>query len=250
MTGRIGETMATHARRRAPAKRVYPVVPPSHRLDHADVLDRVKDHGPTHYAGLYNVMKGVTLAGGGIALVNLADAGMSLSRLALVAVAFIGVLLTYYGQTAGLVIVHLRPSIMDISLPMALTVAEFYIMARPGSGLDEGLPLDWFVGLALWALLAASVVASIAGRLDRSSYSSKLWPVVEDYRSELWRDVRAACALAAGTVVFVVLRGGELDDPTALEYAFLAAVGGVLCRGIWSQGQARRMLAKRLGLPI
>jgi len=239
-----------YRRHRAPRRWTPPATPHSHRLDHADVIARIKNHGPDHYSGLYNVMKGVTLAGGGLALVSLANDGFSLPRVALVVVAFIGVLLTYYGQSVGLVIVHLRPSILDIALPMALTVVELYIIARPGTRSGGDLPVDWFGGLALWALLASSVVASIAQRLDRSSYSSALWPVVKDYRSELWEDVGAACALAVATIAFVAFRHDELGHATAPEYAFLVAAAILLGFGIRSQGSARRMLAERLGLPI
>ncbi|HVQ59484.1 MAG TPA: hypothetical protein VMS60_11325 [Solirubrobacterales bacterium] len=196
------------------------------------------------------MMKGVTLAGGGLALVNLASNDFPVPRIALVVVAFIGVVLTYYGQSVGLIIVHLRPSILDIALPMSLTVVELYIIYRPGAKAGGDFPIDWFGGLALWALLAACVVASVARRLNQENYSSALWPIVKAYRSELQGDVAAACALAVGTAVFVIVLHDRLEDGTALPYGFLAAATIVLGSGIRSQGITRRKLAEKLGMAV
>jgi len=234
--------------RRSPRRWKYPD-DQGHRLDLPDVLSRVKDHGPNHYSGLYNVMKGVTLAGGGIAFVRLANHGFSLPHIALMAVALTGVFLTYYGQSVGLVIVHLKPSILDIALPMALTVVEFFIVYRPGAPAKGALPVDWFYALAIWALLAASVVASVANRISRFDYSSRLWPVANEYRSELWRDVGAASVLAVVTAAFAAAHQAWALD-TTWEYAFLAVALGMLFAGINSQGQTRRILAKHLALPV
>jgi hypothetical protein len=214
-----------------------------------DVVARIKEHGPNHYSGLYNVMKGVTLAGGGLAFVRLAGRGFPLPHVALMTVALTGVFLTYYGQSVGLIIVHLRPSILDIALPMALTVVEFFIVYRPCAPARGDLPIDWFCALALWALLAASVIASVSWRIDRSNYSSALWPIAHDYRSELCRDVGAAGALAAVTTAFIAAHAKfTLGAPG--EYVFLAVVFVVLAAGINSQGQTRRALAKRLAVPV
>lgn len=194
-------------------------------------------------------MKGVTLAGGGIAFVRLAGHSFPLAHVALMIVALTGVFLTYYGQSVGLVIVHLRPSILDIALPMALTVVEFFIVYRPCTPAKGDLPIDWFCALAVWALLAASVIASVSWRINRSNYSSVLWPVARNYRSELCRDVGAASALAVGAIAFIVAHWEFALGATG-EYVFLAVVFAVLVSGINSQGQARRALAKRLAIPV
>lgn len=43
----------------------------------------------------------------------------------------------------GLAFVRL-PIILDIALPVALTVVEFFIVYRPGTPAKRDLPLDWF----------------------------------------------------------------------------------------------------------
>jgi hypothetical protein len=221
----------------------------SHKLKHADVMARVKDHGPNHYSGLYNVMKGVSLAGAGFALVRLAGQGFPVGRVMLVLVALVGVFLTYYGQTVGLIIVSLRPSILDIALPMLLTVVELYIAYRPGMEHGDRLPADWFGGLAVWAALAASVIASVAWRLNCSGYVSNLWPIAEGYKAELWEDVKAASGLAVAAIIFVSFRC-TIGIPVAVDYGFLAFVACVLGAGINSQGRTKAALARRLGIEI
>lgn len=210
---------------------------------------RVKEQGPSHYAGLYNVMKGVTLAGAGLALVNLSDQGVQPTRLALVAVALTGVLLTYYGQTVGFIIVHLRPSALDIAVPMLLTVAEFYVVYRPGVSGGGLMPVDWFVGLAAWALLAALVIFLVSRRLRRASYSSALWPIIEEYGRELTGDVLAASALGAMTIGYIVGRS-ILGSSTPVNWAFLAVVIGMLGIGINSQRRTGLLMSRRLGVEI
>jgi hypothetical protein len=71
---------------RFPRRWKYPDVR-DHRLSGQDVVERIKDHGPNHYSGLYNVMKGVTLAGAGVAFAKLAGHGFPLSHVALMIVA-------------------------------------------------------------------------------------------------------------------------------------------------------------------
>lgn len=221
---------------------------PSHELDRHDVEVRLKNHGPNHYSGLYNVMKGVTLAGGGVAFVKLANHGFPLPHVALMVVALTGVFLTYYGQSVGLVTVHLRPSILDIALPMGLTVVEFFIVYRPGSPPQGELPVDWFGALALWAALAAAVISSVVWRITRVNYSAELWPIVHDFRSRLVKDIGASGGLALGTAAFVVAHR-VLDFGAGEEYAFLVLAFGTLLLGINSQGRARRALARKLGIP-
>lgn len=213
------------------------------------MMARVKDHGPNHYSGLYNVMKGVSLAGVGLALVRLAGQGFPVGRMLLVLVALVGVFLTYYGQTVGLIIVNLRPSILDIALPMLLTVVELYIAYRPGIEHGDRLPVDWFGGLAVWAALAASVIASVAWRLKCSGYVSTLWPVAESYKAELWGDVKAASGLAVVAVIFVGFRC-TIGLPIAVDYGFLAFVVCVLGVGINSQGRTKTALARKLGIEV
>lgn len=236
-------------RRRAPRGWTRSNLVQGHRLGRDDVMSRIRDHGPNHYSGLYNVMKGVSLAGAGLALVRLAGQDFPTLRIVLVVVALIGVFLTYYGQTVGLVIVHIRPSILDIALPMLLTVLELYIAYRPGIERGGSLPVDWFGGLAIWALLAASVIASIAQRLERSNYAPALWSVAEDYKAELREDIRAASGLAFVTVLFVVVKI-TLGTPAVVDYIFLAGVIFVLCMGINSQGRTRLALSQKLDLEI
>jgi hypothetical protein len=210
---------------------------------------RVKNHGPSHYSGLFNVMKGVTLAGAGFALVKLSGQGIPAARLTLVAIALTGVLLTYYGQTVGIIIVHLRPSGLDIGFPMLLTVAELYIVSRPGIARGGSLPVDWFCGLAAWALLAALVVVSIAWRLERSNYSSALWPIVREYKAELREDIIAASGLALLTVAFLLCQR-MIALPPAASWGFLALVLFVLGMGINSQARTRAKLSRELGIEI
>jgi|GEM_PF-5169746 len=220
-----------------------------HRLSRQDVIERIKDHGPNHYAGLYNVMKGVTLAGAGIAFVKLAGDNFPLSHIALMAVALTGVLLTYYGQSVGLIIVHLRPSILDITLPMALTVVEFFIVYRPSEPATGDQPIDWFWAFSLWAALAAAIIASVAWRIRGSNYSPALRPIVDDYRSQLVRDVGAASALSAGSAAFI-LAYGKWDLAVSGKYVFLTVAFCTLIAGINSQGKARRALARNLVVPV
>ena len=237
------------SRRRAPRGWSRPTPESRHRLSHTDVMARIKDHGPSHYSGLFNVMKGVTLAGAGLALVKLGGQGFPAARLTLVAVALTGVLLTYYGQTVGFIVVHLRPSGLDIAFPMLLTVAELYIAYRPGIARGGGLPTDWFEGLAAWAILAALVILSIAWRLKRSNYAPALWPVIQEYKRELREDIVAASALGTLTIAFIVCRGA-IGLPSAVDWAFLAVVLTVLGIGINSQWRTKMRLARQLGVEI
>lgn len=212
-------------------------------------MGRIKDHGPSHYSGLFNVMKGVTLAGAGLALIKLGGQGFPGARLTLVAVALTGVLLTYYGQTVGFIVVHLRPSGLDIAFPMLLTVAELYIAYRPGLARGGTLPTDWLEGLAAWAILAALVIVSIAWRLRPSNYAPSLWPVIEGYKRELREDIIAASALAVSTIAFVVCRAA-IGLPPAVDWVFLAIVLAMLGLGINSQWRTKTWLARELGVEI
>ena len=160
-----------------------------------------------------------------------------------------GVLLTYYGQTVGFIVVHLRPSGLDIAFPMLLTVAELYIAYRPGIARGGGLPTDWFEGLAAWAILAALVILSIAWRLKRSNYAPALWPVIQEYKRELREDIVAASALGTLTIAFIVCRGA-IGLPSAVDWAFLAVVLTVLGIGINSQWRTKMRLARQLGVEI
>lgn len=99
----------------------------------------------------------------------------------------------------------------------------------------------------MWAFLAASVIASVARRLESSNYVPTLWPIANSYKSELRRDVWAASGLAAITILVVAVRC-RFGLPTAADFGFLAAVICVLGMGIRSQGKTKPALARKLGV--
>ncbi len=217
-------------------------------FDHDDLATRLKQHSASHYAGLYNVMKGVTLGSIGIGLgafiVNSVPAG----RLALFAIAFLAVVISYNGASVGQTVVHLPPSLLDVVLPMALTVAELAIIGIPGLDPSPSLIPDiWLFAFATWHFLAAAVVFSIAYRLDAAHYAPSIWPAVERYCDRMYFDAKAATAGGIGTVAYWVLREtGVVPATDASGYVFLALIACSFVAALNHHGVTRRELRRGL----
>jgi hypothetical protein len=181
------------------------------QLTAEEVLARLKDRSPSHYLDLYNVMKGVTLAAAGLALLEITVQHWSTGRLALWLVAFAGAVLTYYGATAGSALLNNRPGFRDIAFPMALSLCELMLIYRPGIGIDfhgEWMPTDWFALLAAWSLLCGLVIATVARAVRASSYADTMNGSVRDpYLARLTRDRR--WATGSGCVTLLLFIGWE-----------------------------------------
>jgi hypothetical protein len=218
------------------------------KLAHEEALGRLKHHSANHYAGLYNVMKGVTLAAAGLAVIRLITHGYTAERIPLLAIGMVAVILTYNGAVIGQTIVHLRTSWVDVSLPMALTVAEFVLIVASTSGKrDEPMPTYWPLALAAWQLLAALVVASVAKRLQPTLYTTTLWPAVAEYRKSQWLDAAMAAVTGLLTLVFWVVQRHELPHLDALSFVFLGFTGLSLIGAFVHHEQTRTQLERSLG---
>jgi hypothetical protein len=232
-----------------------PAVAPDHpeathpdlRLSHADVLNRLKSHSTTHYGGLYNVMKGVTLAAVGLSLVNIVGSSLPSERGLLLLVALISVLISYNGEAIGQAIMHLHPTTIDVILPMALTVSLVFLVGLPGASEDLGdMPAAWFAAFGAWSLIAASLILSVASRLDTDLYAPELCRTVQQYRRRMLFD--AICATTVGVVSlgFFVIRCPQLPEMGAPEQIFLAFVGIGLVGGLCHHEATRRELRRNL----
>lgn len=212
-----------------------------------EVLARLKDRSPSHYLDLYNVMKGVTLAAGGLALLEITLQHWSAGRLAIWIVAFAGAILTYYGATAGSALLNARPGFRDIAFPMALSLCELMLIYRPGIGVDahgEWIPTDWFALLAAWCLLCSLVIATVGRAIRSSKYSSTLdEKVKQPYLDRLNSDRLAA--FLSGVFTLALFAAWELDILHA-EHAYKAGaaliVFVVIAYAVYSQGETSRQL--------
>ncbi|HEY7456491.1 MAG TPA: hypothetical protein VH703_04370 [Solirubrobacterales bacterium] len=219
----------------------------THRFSRRDVLVRLKSHSPNHYAGLYNVMKGVTLAAVGFSLVKLFSHSVPPERAALLAVALLSVLISYNGEAIGQTIIHLYPATIDVFLPMALTVALLLVVGLPGADKDLGpMPLAWFISLGAWNLIAAVLVASIASRLDVELYEPYLHSTVDKYRRRMWVDATCAAVVGVAVFAFAWIRAPYLPAADAWEYGFLIAVAVSLLGGLAHHEAIRRELKAEL----
>jgi hypothetical protein len=221
--------------------------PASLRLAHEEALQRLKDHSANHYAGLYNVMKGVTLAAVGLGAVRLITQGYTAERISLLAIGMVAAVLTYNGAIIGQTIVHLRTSWLDVSLPMALTVAEFVLIVAAASGPpSDPMPSYWPLALAAWQLLAALVVASVAQRLKSEMYTTALWPAVAEYRGSQWWDAAMAAITSLVTLLFWWSQRDQFPEITALGYGFLAFTSLSLVGAFAHHEQTRSRLERNL----
>ncbi len=216
------------------------------RFDREDALERLKDHSADHYTGLYNVMKGVTLAAAGLTLIRLTG-GYPWQRLPLFAVGLLAIAITYNGALVGQTVVHLRTNLVDVLLPMALTVAEFVVIGMAGAKPKAAaVPEYWFLALGSWQVLAACVVTSVASRLREDMYSPTLWPTVRKYRRRQWIDACGAGASGAITLlVWLIFENDLTKGGTAalllLLFTFVTLVGAMA-----NHEQTRKELAANL----
>lgn len=217
------------------------------RLAHEEALQRLKEHSANHYAGLYNVMKGVTLAAVGLAVIRLVTHQYTAERIPLLAIGMAAVVLTYNGAIIGQTIVHLRTTWLDVCLPMVLTVAEFVLIIASTSGLpDEPMPTYWPLALAAWQLLAALVVASVAMRLRSRMYTTALWPAVAEYRKSQWLDATLAAGTGLLTLLFWLTQRHRLPELDAIGFGFLAFTGLSLVGAFVHHEQTRMRLERSL----
>jgi hypothetical protein len=215
---------------------------------HDDLAARLKQHSAAHYAGLYNVMKGVTLGSVGVGLGAIVVNSVPPGRLTLFGVAFLAVVITYNGASVGQTVVHLSPSLIDVVLPMALTVAELAIVGIPGFDRSTALiPDSWLFALATWHFLAAAVVASIAYRLNASHYAPSIWRAVDRYRRRMRFDVKVATAGGIGTLAYWALREiGAVPSTAGADYVFLGLVIWSFSGALNHHGATRRELRRGL----
>lgn len=212
-----------------------------------DALLRLKDHGATHYAGLYNVMKGVTLAtlGAGAASTLLGE--VPPERGVLLIVAFLAVVITYSGATIGQTIVHIHPSVIDIGLPMALTVAELAVVGLPGFDRSPAqIPAAWILTLGIWQVLAASVVLSVAHRLQPTLYEPGVWQAVDRYRKRQYCDVKAAGIGGVTTLLYWGATHTVVNATSTSDWICVAAITASILAGIHNHGITRRELKDTL----
>jgi hypothetical protein len=218
-----------------------------HRFDRRDAAARLKEHSASHYAGLYNVMKGVTLAAAGLALIRLLEEPYPDQRGLLLAVGLLAIVVTYNGAVVGQVVVHLDTSPIDVILPMALTIAEFGLIGLAAINPKAGpMPEEWFLALGAWQLLAALVVLFVALRLDASLYAPTLWPAVNAYRQRLYKDVAAAGLSGLLTLGFWWFRRDSLPLAGTLEYVFIALILATLVGALAHHESTRRQLKRNL----
>jgi hypothetical protein len=216
-------------------------------LTAVEVQDRLQARHSAHYLDLYNVMKGVTLAAGGLSLLEITIAHPSTGRALIWAVALVGAVLSYYGASAGAALLNWRPELPDILLPMLLSVAELMLIYRPGidggpSG--EWIPTDWFAILAAWSALCSLVIWRVSRGLltgmQHAAYQPPLYDVIKNYRTALKEDCLGAFGVALLSLgTFVALR----LDPKAghdhlLKAAVACAVIAALAHGLNSQRRA------------
>lgn len=216
------------------------------RFDDENALQRLKDHSANHYIGLYNVMKGVTLAAAGLTVIRLTE-GYPWQRLPLFVIGLLAIAITYNGALIGQTVVHLRTSLVDVLLPMALTVAEFVVIGMAGAQPKAAaIPEYWFPALGIWQVLAACVVASVACRLREDMYSPVLWPTVREYRSRQWVDVCGAGGSGAITLTVWLVFGNELAEGGTAALLLLLFTFITLFGAMANHEQTRRQLEASL----
>lgn len=220
---------------------------PDLRLSRADILDRLKSHSTTHYGGLYNAMKGVTLAAVGVSLVSIVGDSLPLGRGLLLLVAIIAVLISYNGEAIGQAIMHFHPTTRDVILPMALTVSLVILVLLPGANADLGeMPSIWFVAFGAWSLTAAVLIVSVASRLDTDLYSPELCGTVEQYRRRMFVDAICATTVGVASLAFFVIRHPQMPEMGVPEQIFLAFVGIGLVGGLCHHEATRKELRGNL----
>jgi hypothetical protein len=219
----------------------------THLFSNQHALLRLKDQSATHYAGLYNVMKGVTLATLGAGAVSTLLGEVPPERGALLLVAFLAVVITYSGATIGQTIVHLHPSAIDVALPMALTLAELVVVGLPGFDRSPAqIPEAWIPTLGLWQILAASVVLSIAHRLQPGLYEPAAWRAVTRYRKRQYSDVKAAGIGGIATLAYWGVTRTVLNATSASDWICVSAIAVLLLAGLHNHGVTRRELKNTL----
>lgn len=235
----------------APAGRSGQALPPAgeenYLFSRRDVLIRLKAHSPGQYAGLFNVMKGVTLAAVGIVVVKLVGGEIPLARALLLAIALMGILVSYNGEAIGQEIIHLPPTTLDVALPMALTVAELLVVGL--SAVDDSLgqmPTSWFVAFAVWNFLAAILVRSVATRLNCELYERDFWPALEAYRNRMLFDSKCAFAVGLFTLSFTIGRHIAQAEAQMPDYAFIALVAVALLGALRHHEATRKELQEAL----
>ncbi|HEU4599451.1 MAG TPA: hypothetical protein VFS26_06865 [Solirubrobacterales bacterium] len=223
---------------------------PAHIFTRDDVLERLKEQTPSHYAGIYNVMKGVTLAAAGLALVSVLVEHLPFARGMLLLVAFLAVIISYNGATVGQTVVHLHPSMLDVILPMALTIAELVVVTLPGfDHSTQAVPSAWLLALGIWEVMAGTVVFSILARLEPLLYQDEIWPTVSRYRTRLKFDWKCATGGGAGAIVYWIASRVAFPAWSGwdyLDYVFLAAVLGFFVGALAHHGETRRELVTTL----
>jgi len=218
-----------------------------HRFSRDDVVGRLKSHSPNHYAGLYNVMKGVTLAAVGFSLLELFGGSVPPERALLLLVALLSVLIAYNGEAIGQTIIHLYPATIDVFLPMALTVTLLLIVVLPGADKDLGpMPTAWFIAFAAWNLIAAALVKSIAVRLNTDLYAPYLHSTVESYRARMHFDAKCAAGVGIVALIFLAARHTHLPDSDIWVYAFLAIAALGILGGLNHHEATRKELKEAL----
>lgn len=223
---------------------------PSHIFTREDVLERLKSQTVNHYSGIYNVMKGATLAAAGVAMVSVLVEHLPFERALLLMVAFLAVIISYNGATVGQTIVHLHPSALDVILPMALTIAELIVVSLPGFDKSpHSLPSDWLPALAVWQIMAGLVILSIIARLEPAFYQDQLLTAVSDYRERLEFDWK--CATGGGLVVIAywLLSRVFFEAWTIWGYVDYVLLGVILVffsAAIAHHGETRRELVTTL----
>jgi hypothetical protein len=223
---------------------------PSHVFTRADVLERLKNQTVNHYSGIYNVMKGATLAAAGVAMVSVLVEQLPFERAVLLVVAFLAVIISYNGATVGQTIVHLHPSALDVILPMALTIAELIVVSLPGFDKSpHSLPSGWLPALGIWQVMAGLVILSIIARLEPAFYQDQLWPAVNGYKERLAFDWK--CATGGGVVVIAYwllsrVLFGAWSGWSYIDYVLLGLVLAFFSGAIAHHGETRRELVTAL----
>jgi hypothetical protein len=212
-----------------------------------EVLARLKDRSPSHYLDLYNVMKGVTLAAGGLALLEITLQHWSTGRLAIWVLALAGAILTYYGATAGSALLNARPGFGDIAFPMALSLSELMLIYRPGTAVDshaEWMPTDWFALLGAWCLLCSLVILTVSRAIELSKYTLTLEEQVKrPYLDRLKKDRLAS--FFCGVATLALFTAWELQIlPTEHIYkaAVVLIVFVVIAYALYNQGETSRRI--------
>lgn len=220
--------------------------PPNRPLGTDRIADRLDEQRATHHLGLYNVMKGTTLAVAGLALLKLLVEEPSLQRVLLLAVALTAALLGYYAATVGGPVVNFRPSVLDIALPMALTLAELVLIGRTSEKpiVDGAMPADWLLVLCAWQVLAGFMVGSVAFRLKGLAYAPELQMMAARYRRRQFTDFALATAQAALTFCFWLLRHDVLPTMRWPEYAFIVVTLLMFSMAIRHQGATSREIER------